>query len=47
MIYSVVETAKANDLKPFECLSFLLETLPTERPPQDCLPWMPLVQNLS
>ena len=41
-----VETAKANGLKPFEYLSFLLETLPTGCFPQDCLPWMPLVQNL-
>ena len=45
-IYSIVETAKANGLKPFEYLSFLLETLPTGCSPQDCLPWMPLVQNL-
>ena len=46
VIYSIVETAKANGLKPFEYLSFLLKTLPTGCFPQDCLPWMPLVQNL-
>lgn len=45
-IYSIAETAKANGLKSFEYLSFLLETLPTGCSPQDCLPWMPLVQNL-
>ena len=45
-VYSIVETAKANGLKPFEYLSFLLEALPTGSPPQDCLPWMPLAQNL-
>ena len=45
-VYSIVETAKANGLKPFEYLSFLLEPLPTGSPPQDCLPWMPLAQNL-
>ena len=45
-IYSIAETAKANGLKSFEYLSFLLETLPTGCSPQECLPWMPLVQNL-
>lgn len=45
-IYSIVETAQANGLKLFEYLSFLLETLPTGCSSQDCLPWMPLVQNL-
>lgn len=39
-IYSIVETAKANGLKPFEYLKFLLESLPVGCPPQDCLPWV-------
>lgn len=46
VIYSVVETAKTNGLKPFEYFNFLLEALPTGNPPQDCLPWMPIAQNL-
>ena len=45
-IYSLVETAKANGLKPFEYLRFLLESLPTGCSPQDCLPWLPLAHNL-
>jgi len=28
MIYSVIETAKANNLKPFNYLTYLLKTLP-------------------
>jgi hypothetical protein len=28
VVYSVIETAKANNLKPFEYLKFLLETVP-------------------
>ena len=39
-IYSIVETAKANGLEPFEYLKFLLESLPVGCPPQDCLPWV-------
>ena len=45
-IYSLVETAKANGLKPFEYLRFLLESLPTGCSLQDCLPWLPLAHNL-
>lgn len=45
-IYSVVETAKANGLMPFEYLKFLLESLTAGCSPQDCLPWLPLVHNL-
>ena len=28
MIYSIIETSKANNLKPFEYMTYLLETLP-------------------
>ena len=45
-IYSMVETAKANGLKPFEYLKSLPESLPAGSSPQDCLPWMPLAQIL-
>lgn len=45
-IYSLVETAKANGLKPFEYLRFLLDSLPAGRSPLDCLPWLPFLQNL-
>ena len=45
-IYSVVETAKANGLKPFSCLSFLLDRFANGCLPEDCLLWMPLVQKL-
>ena len=45
VIYSIVETAKANGLVPFKYLEFLFETLPNipaERY-NECLPWNPLV----
>ena len=45
-IYSIVETAKANGLKPYEYLSFLLERLPQGSSPQDCLPWSDAAQAL-
>ena len=45
-VYSIVETAKANGLRPFPYLKFLLERLPFGVPVQDCLPWSPAVQNL-
>ncbi len=45
-IYSVVETAKANALKPFDYLEFLLERLPHGLPIDDCLPWSPPVRSL-
>jgi hypothetical protein len=38
-VYSIVETAKANRLKPFEYLRFLLERLPQGAAPENCLPW--------
>jgi len=39
MVYSVVETAKANGLKPYEYLKFLLENLSRGVMLVDCLPW--------
>jgi len=39
VMYSVVETAKANGLKPFDYLHFLLTRLPQGVPAIDCLPW--------
>jgi len=38
-VYSIIETAKANGLKPFEYLKFLLESLPQGIAPDDCMPW--------
>ena len=37
--YSIVETAKANGLRPFRYFQFLLERLPAGTPIEDCLPW--------
>jgi transposase len=45
-VYSIVETAKANGLKPFEYLLFLLERLPQAAAAQDCLPWSDAAQAL-
>ena len=45
-VYSIVETAKANGLKPFEYLLFLLERLPQGAAAQECLPWSDAVQAL-
>jgi len=41
IVYSVIETTKANGLKPFEYLEFLLETIPntTSSGLDDLLPW--------
>jgi len=41
VVYSVIETAKANGLKPFEYLEFLFETLPNSRTSEldALLPW--------
>ena len=41
VVYSVIETAKANGLKPFEYLQFLFEAMPnaTTRQIDDILPW--------
>jgi transposase len=45
-VYSIVETAKADGLKPFDYLLFLLERLPQRVAPEDCLPWGTLAQEL-
>jgi transposase len=45
-VYSIIETAKANGLKPFNYLQFLLERLPYGIPPEDCLPWSEAAQAL-
>lgn len=44
-IYSIVETAKANELKPFAYLNFLLEHLRNGGCIETCLPWTPLAQK--
>ena len=46
VIYSIVETAKANGLRPFRYLQFLLELLPAGCPLADCLPWSTAAQAL-
>jgi transposase len=45
-VFSLVETAKANGLKPFEYLKFLLERLPYGISEEDCLPWAEVAQAL-
>jgi len=45
-IYSIVETAKVNGLKPYEYLKFLLENLSQGVSPEDCLPWADKAQTL-
>ena len=46
IIYSIVETAKANGLVPFKYFEFLFETLPNIPVSQfiDCMPWNPIVR---
>lgn len=44
-IYSLVETAKANGLKPFAYLNFLLVRLPNGVKMAECLPWRSLAQK--
>jgi len=41
IVYSIIETAKANGLKPFEYLEFLFETMPetTTKSIDPLLPW--------
>ena len=45
IIYSIVETAKANNLKPFDYVQHLLEEIPKHMNDKDCsfledlLPW--------
>ncbi|NBI11092.1 IS66 family transposase [Colidextribacter sp. OB.20] len=45
-IYSLVETAKANGLKPFAYLNFLLVRLANGIKMEECLPWTSLAQKL-
>ena len=45
-VYSIVETAKANGLRPFRYLSFLLERLPCGCSLEECMPWNPLARTL-
>ena len=45
-VYSIVETAKANGLRPFRYLNFLLERLPGGCPLEECMPWNPLTKAL-
>ena len=47
VIYSIVQTAKANGLIPFKYLEFLFETLPNipHEKYADCLPWVPAVKD--
>jgi transposase len=44
-IYSILETAKANDLEPFWYMYTLLEKLPELKTKEDFIPWMP--QNID
>ena len=45
IIYSIVESAKANNLKPFNYVQYLLEEIPRHTDEKDCffledlLPW--------
>ena len=45
MIYSIAETAKVNNLKPYEYFNYLLETIPEHMEDknmaflEDLLPW--------
>jgi transposase len=45
-MYSIVETAKANGLKPYEYLKFLLENLSQGVLPQECVPWGDIAQMM-
>ena len=45
-VYSIVETAKANGLRPFPYLRLILERLSCGMPIETCLPWHPSVQSL-
>ncbi len=44
--HSIVETAKANDLRPFRYFQFLLERLPVGTSADDCAPWNDAAQDL-
>ena len=49
IIYSIAETAKANDLKPYEYFEFLLEKISEHMDDkdnsflEDLLPWSPML----
>ena len=48
-LYSLIETAKANDREPYQYLSWLFERLPKTKPADyaELMPWeMPLVSDL-
>jgi hypothetical protein len=45
-VYSIVETAKADCLRPYLYLKFLLERLSSGALAEDCLPWCEPVKNL-
>ncbi len=44
-VYSIVETAKANGLRPFPYLKFLLDCLSCGVPAEACLPWNESVRS--
>ena len=46
VVYSIVETVKANQLNPFAYLNFLLDHLKNDGKIEECLPWTPLAQKL-
>lgn len=39
IIYSIAETAKANNLKPYDYFVYLLEEIPKHMDQEDLLPW--------
>jgi hypothetical protein len=45
-VYSIVETAKANELNPSKYLKFLLDRLSQGANPEECLPWGAQAQEL-
>ena len=45
-VYSIVETAKANGLRPYHYLKLLLERLSLGVPAETCLPWDDSIQAL-
>jgi hypothetical protein len=49
VIYSIIETAKRNNLKPFEYLKWLFEEMPnmrlTSENLQSLLPWSPSIPS--
>lgn len=43
-VYSIVETEKANHLRPYRYILLLLEKLPMGTAIEECLPWNPQAQ---